>query len=110
LRNTDLGNNKLKNKKQLHFLKLFSIYIIIYPSNYVTMEHFQLFLSTSSQVDGLSDDTKMETQRDIHQRATDELAENELETQIHLTFYLVSWQLCLDCNYLKLTSHKGPVE
>ena len=43
-----------------------------------------------AQVDGLSDDTKMETQRDIHQRATDELAENELETQIHLTFYLVN--------------------
>ena len=44
-------------------------------------------------MDGLSDDTKMETQRDIHQRATDELAEAELETQIHLTFYLVSQQL-----------------
>lgn len=50
-------------------------------------------LNARLQVDGLSDDTKMETQRDIHQRATDELAENELETQIHLTFYLVSLSL-----------------
>jgi hypothetical protein len=48
---------------------------------------FEVFIH---KVDGLSDDTKMETQRDIHQRATDELAENELETQIHLTFYLVT--------------------
>ena len=42
------------------------------------------------KVDGLSDDTKMETQRDIHQKATDELAEAGLEGQIHLTFYLTS--------------------
>lgn len=42
------------------------------------------------KVDGLSDDTKMETQRDIHQRATDELAESGLEGEIHLTFYLTS--------------------
>ena len=42
------------------------------------------------KVDGLSDDTKMETQRDIHQKATDELAESGLEGQIHLTFYLTS--------------------
>merc|ERR1712137_1437713 len=32
----------------------------------------------------------METQRDIHQKATDELAESGLEGQIHLTFYLTS--------------------
>merc|ERR1719436_2064901 len=42
------------------------------------------------KVDGLSDDHKMETQRDIHQKATDELAESGLEGQIHLTFYLTS--------------------
>jgi len=30
-------------------------------------------------VDGLSDDTKMETQRDIHQRAMDDLVESGLE-------------------------------
>lgn len=42
------------------------------------------------KVDGLSDDAKMETQRDIHQKATDELAESGLERQIHLTFYLTS--------------------
>jgi Ras-related GTP-binding protein C/D len=41
------------------------------------------------QVDGFSDDTKMETQRDIQQRAMDELAENELENKINLSFYLV---------------------
>ena len=39
----------------------------------------------------------METQRDIHQRATDELAENELETQIHLTFYLVRKAVIICC-------------
>merc|ERR1712184_220117 len=42
------------------------------------------------KVDGLSDDTKMATQRDIHQKATEELAESGLEGQIHLTFYLTS--------------------
>jgi len=42
------------------------------------------------KVDGLSDDTKMETQRDVHQKATEELAESGLEGQIHLTFYLTS--------------------
>ena len=42
------------------------------------------------KVDGLSDDRKMETQRDIHQKATEELAESGLEGQIHLTFYLTS--------------------
>ena len=61
---------------------------------YCTVEHFDsslyIIFYLLPQVDGLSDDTKMETQRDIHQRATDELAENELETQIHLTFYLVN--------------------
>ena len=42
------------------------------------------------KVDGLSDDTKMETQRDIHQRATDDLIEVSLEQQVHLSFYLTS--------------------
>lgn len=42
------------------------------------------------KVDGLSDDTKMDTQRDIHQRATDDLTEAGLEQQVHLSFYLTS--------------------
>ena len=37
---------------------------------------FEVFIH---KVDGLSDDTKMETQRDIHQRATDDLVESGLE-------------------------------
>lgn len=39
---------------------------------------FEVFIH---KVDGLSDDTKMETQRDIHQRATDDLVESGLEQQ-----------------------------
>ena len=42
------------------------------------------------KVDGLSDDTKKDTQRDIHQRATDDLTEAGLEQQVHLSFYLTS--------------------
>jgi Ras-related GTP-binding protein C/D len=34
---------------------------------------FEVFIH---KVDGLSDDYKMETQRDIHQRATDDLADS----------------------------------
>merc|ERR1719495_2680095 len=48
---------------------------------------FEVFIH---KVDGLSDDTKMETQRDIHQRATDDLVESGLEQQVHLGFYLTS--------------------
>merc|ERR1719315_786726 len=48
---------------------------------------FEVFIH---KVDGLSDDTKMETQRDIHQRATDDLLEAGLEQQVHLSFYLTS--------------------
>merc|ERR1719474_1516212 len=48
---------------------------------------FEVFIH---KVDGLSDDTKMETQRDIHQRATDDLVESGLEQQVHLSFYLTS--------------------
>ena len=47
---------------------------------------FEVFIH---KVDGLSDDHKIETQRDIHQRATDELADAGFE-QIHLSFYLTS--------------------
>merc|ERR1719154_588851 len=48
---------------------------------------FEVFIH---KVDGLSDDTKMEDQRDIHQRATDDLVEAGLEQQVHLSFYLTS--------------------
>ncbi|RMX59034.1 hypothetical protein pdam_00023209, partial [Pocillopora damicornis] len=47
---------------------------------------FEVFIH---KVDGLSDDHKIETQRDIHQRATDELADAGLEG-LHLSFYLTS--------------------
>jgi len=48
---------------------------------------FEVFIH---KVDGLSDDTKMETQRDIHQRANDDIIEAGLEQQINLSFYLTS--------------------
>ncbi|KAM7346130.1 ras-related GTP binding C/D [Cochliomyia hominivorax] len=47
---------------------------------------FEVFIH---KVDGISDDTKMESQRDIHQRASDDLADAGL-TQIHLSFHLTS--------------------
>ena len=47
---------------------------------------FEVFIH---KVDGLSDDRKVEAQRDIHQRATDDLADAGLEG-IHLSFYLTS--------------------
>merc|ERR1719244_2295934 len=48
---------------------------------------FEVFIH---KVDGLSDDTKMETQRDIHQRGTDDIVEAGLENQVNLSFYLTS--------------------
>merc|ERR1719154_934343 len=48
---------------------------------------FEVFIH---KVDGLSDDTKMETQRDIHPRANDDIIEAGLEQQVHLSFYLTS--------------------
>uniref|UniRef100_T1JL47 Ras-related GTP-binding protein n=1 Tax=Strigamia maritima TaxID=126957 RepID=T1JL47_STRMM len=47
---------------------------------------FEVFVH---KVDGLSDDHKIETQRDIHQRATDDLNDAGLDG-IHLSFYLTS--------------------
>ncbi|GAB6019204.1 hypothetical protein CHUAL_000818 [Chamberlinius hualienensis] len=47
--------------------------------------NFEVFIH---KVDGLSDDNKIETQRDIHQRANDDLIDNGLD--IHLSFYLTS--------------------
>ena len=43
---------------------------------------FEVFIH---KVDGLSDDHKIETQRDIHQRANDDLAEAGLEN-LHLRY------------------------
>ncbi|XP_063773047.1 ras-related GTP-binding protein D [Pseudophryne corroboree] len=48
--------------------------------------NFEVFIH---KVDGLSDDHKIETQRDIHQRANDDLGDTGLE-KIHLSFYLTS--------------------
>ncbi|XP_055371639.1 ras-related GTP-binding protein C [Condylostylus longicornis] len=47
---------------------------------------FEVFIH---KVDGISDDSKMESQRDIHQRATDDLVDAGLN-QIHLSFHLTS--------------------
>lgn len=48
--------------------------------------NFEVFIH---KVDGLSDDHKIETQRDIHQRANDDLADAGLE-KLHLSFYFTS--------------------
>ncbi|KAG7271378.1 hypothetical protein CRUP_019923 [Coryphaenoides rupestris] len=48
--------------------------------------NFEVFIH---KVDGLSDDHKIETQRDVHQRANDHLADVGLE-KLHLSFYLTS--------------------
>ncbi|XP_062325743.1 ras-related GTP-binding protein D [Osmerus eperlanus] len=48
--------------------------------------NFEVFIH---KVDGLSDDHKIEKQRDIHKRANDDLADAGLE-KIHLSFYLTS--------------------
>lgn len=47
---------------------------------------FEVFIH---KVDGVTDDFKMESQRDIQQRATDDLADAGLEN-IHLSFHLTS--------------------
>ncbi|XP_064652409.1 ras-related GTP-binding protein C-like isoform X2 [Lineus longissimus] len=47
---------------------------------------FEVFIH---KVDGLSDDHKIETQRDIHQRAGDDLSDAGLES-LHLSFHLTS--------------------
>ncbi|XP_067335820.1 ras-related GTP-binding protein D isoform X2 [Channa argus] len=48
--------------------------------------NFEVFIH---KVDGLSDDHKIDKQRDIHKRANDDLTDAGLE-QIHLSFYLTS--------------------
>lgn len=61
--------------------------------------NFEVFIH---KVDGLSDDHKIETQRDIHQRANDDLADASLE-KLHLRYILSNillFDLCL-CTGLK---------
>jgi len=48
--------------------------------------NFEVFIH---KVDGLSEDYKMETQRDIHQRANEDLMDAGME-QVHLSFHLTS--------------------
>ncbi|KAM6959509.1 ras-related GTP binding Cb isoform 2-T2 [Aplochiton taeniatus] len=48
--------------------------------------NFEVFIH---KVDGLSDDHKIETQRDIHQRANDDLSYASLD-RLHLSIYLTS--------------------
>ena len=61
---------------------------------------FEVFIH---KVDGLSDDRKIEAQREIHQSATDDLADAGLEG-IHLSFYLTSiydhsiFEVCSDAH------------
>ncbi|ALC42469.1 RagC, partial [Drosophila busckii] len=56
---------------------------------------FEVFIHKASyymlllSVDGISDDSKMESQRDIHQRSSDDLSEANLG-QIHLSYHLTS--------------------
>jgi Ras-related GTP-binding protein C/D len=48
-----------------------------------------MIVTQKLQVDGLSEDYKMDTQRDIHQRATEDLLDSGFE-QVHLSFHLTS--------------------
>lgn len=50
---------------------------------------FEVFIH---KVDGLSDDHKIETQRDIHQRATDDLADSGLDG-VHLRYLQISMNI-----------------
>lgn len=57
--------------------------------------NFEVFIH---KVDGLSDDHKIETQRDIHQRANDDLADASLE-KLHLrwAWHQSKWKVMLWC-------------
>ena len=54
---------------------------------------FEVFIH---KVDGLSDDHKIETQRDIHQRANDDLTDAGLES-LHLRYQLPYSNLAVAC-------------
>ncbi|NXW03705.1 RRAGD protein, partial [Fregetta grallaria] len=72
---------------QVFFLALARLHLTVTRAYKVNPDiNFEIFIH---KVDGLSDDHKIETQRDIHQRANDDLADAGLE-KIHLSFYLTS--------------------
>ncbi|XP_050540706.1 ras-related GTP-binding protein C [Daktulosphaira vitifoliae] len=48
---------------------------------------FEVFIH---KVDGLTEDTKMETQREIHQRANDDLVDSGDDQKIYISFHLTS--------------------
>ena len=64
--------------------KLYSTVKMAYQVN--PRINFEVFIH---KVDGLSDDYKIETQRDINQRLNDEFAESGIDG-VHLSFYLTS--------------------
>ena len=66
-----------KNLKNVRFMKWWQAYIFTQVNPSIK---FEIFIH---KVDGLSDDHKIETQRDIHQRANDDLTDAGLET-LHL--------------------------
>lgn len=59
---------------------------------------FEVFIH---KVDGLTEDNKMETQRDIHQRANDDLSDSGTVFYIYYiktfwsVYYKIKWKLCL---------------
>uniref|UniRef100_A0A3B3T9E4 Ras-related GTP-binding protein n=1 Tax=Paramormyrops kingsleyae TaxID=1676925 RepID=A0A3B3T9E4_9TELE len=79
--------------------------------------NFEVFIH---KVDGLSDDHKIEKQRDIHKRANDDLADAALE-RIHLrflsfysvktfyvNFYVTSFYLYLETNMMSISHPSAP--
>lgn len=62
--------------------------------------NFEVFIH---KVDGLSDDHKIETQRDIHQRANDDLADASLE-KLHLRY---GFYFIISFYYITSTSVQG---
>ncbi|KAJ3283308.1 hypothetical protein HDU79_009184 [Rhizoclosmatium sp. JEL0117] len=56
---------------------------------FLTVKKDMLFEVLVHKIDGLSDDHKIETQRDIHMRIRDDLTEAGLQ-DVHLGFHLTS--------------------
>lgn len=61
------------NKLHLTVTKAFKVNPVI---------KFEVFIH---KVDGLTEDNKMETQRDIHQRANDDLTDSGIQKYFHLS-------------------------
>lgn len=73
--------------------------------------NFEVFIH---KVDGLSDDHKIETQRDIHQRANDDLADASLE-KLHLRYIILPLHLyraeeVIICSLLSVQSQRMLVQ